>query len=280
MLASAMPEPRVLSIAGLDPTAGAGLTADVRVIGAHGFQPAGIATCLTVQNHRGLTALQPVDGDLIERSLAAILEQGAPAAVKIGLLGAVETAERVAALLPRLAGVPVVLDPVLSVSAGGMAAGEDLLGVYRERLLPRVTVATPNELELRRLAPDGVEALLTALGPAARLLITGGHGRGEQLVDRLRGTELSRDFSTPRQSKGAVHGTGCALSTALACGLAGGADLPSAVAAAQSYLQAALAATGSANDGAPVPLAIIPASPTAAPRGVRAPRAASPSESG
>jgi hydroxymethylpyrimidine/phosphomethylpyrimidine kinase len=255
-----MLSPHVLVIAGLDPSGGAGLLADVRTLAEHGVGALGVATALTEQGHAGVAAVNPVAADLVGRQVAALLAGEPVDAVTIGMLGSGATAAAVDAALAAAAhaGVapPVVLDPVLRASSGMALCGADeaegcaaLLA-----LLPQAALVTPNALEAAALVgrpPPATVAEAVALaqaltGRGARaVLLKGGHlpaaaTPGECVDVLVDGAGPPQLLSGPRLAAGA-HGTGCALATAIAAYLARGAALEGAVRAARAFLAERLA---------------------------------------
>jgi len=215
--------PRILTIAGSDPSGGAGLQADLRVFAAHGLVGTGVVTALTVQTAiRGVTRVEPVDPGLLREQILAALADGPIAAAKTGMLGTARNATVVADLWSGpAAGIPLVVDPVVRSSSGADLIGEYGLDVVRERLLPLAAVATPNAVEAEALGPT------FHLCPTLR---TGGHDDGDQVVDRLVGPDGSvLHIEHTRVVSEHDHGTGCLVSAAIASALAVGADLDSAV---------------------------------------------------
>jgi len=248
--------PRVLAIGGIDPTGGAGLTADVRMISARGGEVMAVPACLTVQGPAGLEALEAVQPTLLREMCEAALKERRPTAIKTGLLGTSDVVERVADLLqaPCEAGVPLVVDPVLSVTAGGFSAADALVEAYLRRLLPLAAVVTPNLPEASRLAPDGPESLLSA--GCGAVLVKGGHADGDAVEDRLWTVEGETVIRHPRLDVGEVRGTGCALAAALACGLGAGMTVEQASREAVSALARYLERTPRSASGAAAILTI------------------------
>ncbi len=252
-----MPEPllRVLTCGGLDPTAGAGVTADARMIQLRMAVPLTVATCITVQNRNRFESVHPVDIALVRRCLHAVVEDGPVHAVKLGLMPDARTLQAtVEALATSLAEVPLVVDPVLLSTASGMRADPELAAAYRE-MLPMVTVLTPNQAELGRLAPQGVQQLLGA--GCGGVLVTNGDGREEEVTDRLYRLDDMSEFVHPRLPVGRVHGTGCALATTVAVHLARGEGLEEASATAVRIVARCLEATTPGTNGELVPLNLI-----------------------
>jgi hydroxymethylpyrimidine/phosphomethylpyrimidine kinase len=252
----AVTPPMVLTIAGFDPSSGAGITADIKTIAAHECCGLSCITALTVQSTQGVRRVVGVDPKLIAETLQELVSDFALDAVHIGMLGNAQTVGVVADFLsqtfPGRATLPhVVLDPILKSSSGADlldAAGTRML---IERLLPLAELVTPNLDEAAVLTGMTVSNLdqmreaaarLHSLG-AANVVVTGGHL--EKAIDLLsfstaRGTE-TEVFKADRQRSNSTHGTGCAFSTALACHLAHGRGLPEAVLLTKVYVSAAIA---------------------------------------
>lgn len=240
-----------LTIAGSDSGGGAGIQADLKAFSARGVYGASVITALTAQNTRAVTAVEITPVEMIRAQMAAVFDDIAVHAVKIGMLG---TPEVIAAVTDGLAGFdgPVVLDPVMLAKSGDALLAAEAEAALADRLLPRATVLTPNLPEAARLLgrdeSDDPAAMLEAgqalraMGPAA-VLMKGGHGRGETCVDLLiDGDETPLRLEAARIATRNTHGTGCTLSAAIAAELAKGADLRRAVTTAHGYLQGAIAA--------------------------------------
>ena len=237
----------VLSIAGYDPSSGAGVTADIKTIAAHGCYGVSCITALTVQSTAGVARVQPVAGQLIEETLEQLVDDLDIAAVKIGMLGSADAARAVSAFLKRRSLRNVVLDPIIKSSSGMDLISGSGLKILKEQILKQADVITPNIEEAGTLAGIPVATPAQMRAAAGRLhqlgvrsvIITGGHlNRPWDL--------LSRDNRQPVILKGkkvrsrSTHGTGCAFSTALACQLALGRDLLTAAEVAKRFVEAAL----------------------------------------
>jgi len=238
--------PNVLSIAGSDPSGGAGIQADLKTFAALRVHGCAVLTALTAQSTRGVREVMVVPAPFVTRQLETLLDDVEIAAVKIGMLGDAGVVRAVASVLRRHALPNVVLDPVLRATAGGTLLDERGLGVLRDELLPLVDVVTPNATEAGALlgaAPprteyDAVHAAdrIRALG-ARGALVTGGHLLDETVcVDILATREGVHAFRTPRVPGRGTHGTGCVLSSAIAALLARGRTLPAACAEAQALV--------------------------------------------
>lgn len=229
---------RVLVVAGLDPTAGAGLAADLEALHAVGARGWPVAAALTAQGPAGVRGWSPVPEDLLLAQIDALLEGGEerPRAVKTGMLG---TAALAAALCHRLAAadlakVPLVLDPVLLSSSGTplLDAGDQPPGLALEPLLARARLATPNLPELAALTGLDVSSDAAAVKAARQLpsravLVKGGHREGEPVDLLVEARKVTRVEGTRRP--GTARGTGCRLASAIAGLLAQGASLEEAV---------------------------------------------------
>jgi hydroxymethylpyrimidine/phosphomethylpyrimidine kinase len=248
--------PVVLTIAGFDPSSGAGVTADIKTIAAHGCYAVACITAMTVQSTAGVRRVEAVDPALVTETLEELASDVPISAVHIGMLGTAKVVKAVVEFLGKRAGkakLPnVVLDPILKSSSGA-----DLLDVpgtrlLIEKLIPIADVITPNVDEAARLTGLKVTDLdemraaaakLHAMGSAA-VVITGGHL--EKATDLLsfstkRGVE-EEVFMAERQRSNSTHGTGCAFATAMSCHLALDRGVAEAALLAKTYVTAAIAA--------------------------------------
>jgi hydroxymethylpyrimidine/phosphomethylpyrimidine kinase len=237
----------VLTIAGFDPSNGAGITADLQVFAAHGLFGTSCITALTVQSTQGVAAVEPVS-HLIGTTLEHLHADLPAAGIKIGMLGSLEAVRAVAAFLRdfRGAGVPVVLDPVIRSSSGASLLGDDGLAALKAELLPLVDLITPNLEELRELAgcPGGsAEEALRELGgrfPHLHIVATDGDSAGGPVDKLLTSAGDLHHFEGERIETTSTHGTGCAFSSALLARLVLGDDPVSAVAAAKAFVRESL----------------------------------------
>lgn len=236
----------VLSIAGFDPSSGAGVTADVQTILAHGCYPITCITALTVQTTQGVKRVEPVAGALVRDTLRELAKDFSIAAVKIGMLGSGEVAKAVADFLSGAGLEHVVLDPILKSSSGADLIDKAGQRVVRERLLPVAEVITPNLDEAAVLigAPvkdakeiHGAPRKLHAMGARA-VVITGGHR--DEAIDLLSLQGRVEEFWAEKIESKSTHGTGCAFSTAIACELARGQSVREAVVAAKRFVRQAI----------------------------------------
>ncbi len=228
---------RVLIIAGSDSGGGAGIQADIRTVSALGGHAMTAITAITAQNTTGVSAVHPVPADMVVAQMDAVLSDIGVDAVKIGMIGSALTAHAVADRLEGLTDVPIVFDPVMVATSGSSLADDATIAAF-ERLMAVATLTTPNLPELA--AMGGEEAVLCR---TTALLIKGGHGEGDVLIDRL----VERDgaghvWQDTRIDTVHTHGTGCTLASAIATGLGQGVTLPDAIGRARRYVRAALSA--------------------------------------
>ena len=244
------PPPVVLSIAGFDPSSGAGVTADIKTIAAHGCYGVACITALTVQSTAGVRRVQPVEPALVTETLEELAADLEIAAVHIGMLGSEKVVRAVADFLMDRDQENIVLDPILKSSSGASLLDSTGVRLMSEKPLPLATVVTPNGDEassLTAMPVTNVEQMRAAAAKlhtmgAAAVVITGGHL--EKAIDLLsfttnRGIE-QEIFKSDRQRSTSTHGTGCAFATAVTCHLAQGRGLPEAVLLAKAYVSAAI----------------------------------------
>ncbi len=242
-----------LSIAGSDPTGGAGLQLDLQVFRLHGVHGAGVPTALTIQDTRRVHSVLPTFPSVMLDQLRVLLAEIRPAAVKLGMLATDDVARSVMLALTSLGAPPpaLVIDPVLAASDGTELL-ENRARSTLEALIRGATLVTPNLAEAARLTGEPVdeaagvrraaEMLVEEFG-AQGALIKGGHRDGpadDFLVYRENGERLTRAFSGARIDAPQTHGTGCALSAAITAHLARGAPLVIAVEKAREFVRAAL----------------------------------------
>ncbi|MGB3050450.1 MAG: bifunctional hydroxymethylpyrimidine kinase/phosphomethylpyrimidine kinase [Polyangiales bacterium] len=250
--------PIVLTVAGSDPSGGAGLQADLKTIQQHGAYGAAVPTLITVQDSLEVGRVELLPADLVRGQLSAVLSDLQPAAAKAGALGSPEVARLLGAIMEETR-FGWVVDPVWLPSRGAPLSEGDMIAVYKDAILPYAALVTPNANEAALLAEIPVRTLddartaaerIAALGASA-VLIKGGHFEGAD-----RGTDLllcDGELSVLRAVAivpGRFHGTGCALSAAIASRLAFGADLPAAVHGAKAWLAGALAHAFAVGKGA------------------------------
>ncbi|MGH9545960.1 MAG: bifunctional hydroxymethylpyrimidine kinase/phosphomethylpyrimidine kinase [Terriglobales bacterium] len=243
--------PVVLTIAGFDPSSGAGVTADVKTIAAHGCYGVACITALTVQSTAGVRRVQAVDPQLVAETLDELNADLEISAVHIGMLGSEKAVRAVSDFLKKAKLSNIVLDPVIKSSSGHDLLDAGGMRLLIQRLLPLATVITPNAEEaaaLTGLAVTNLEQMraaatrLHSMGAAA-VVITGGHleKATELLSFTSRGAAEQEIFKSDRQESISTHGTGCAFATAMSCHLARGRGLPEAVLLSKAYVTAAIA---------------------------------------
>jgi hydroxymethylpyrimidine/phosphomethylpyrimidine kinase len=237
--------PCVLVFSGLDPSGGAGIQADIEAIAAQGAHALPIVTALTVQDHERVHEVAPVDAGLLVRQATLLLDTMSIRAVKLGIPGSLANAEAIAGiallLRARQPALPVVLDPVLASGHGDPLARGDALAALAP-LLAMATVLTPN-------LPEAA-----ALGPVScpHVLVTGGHGDGDEVVNRWRSRDGVREWRWPRLP-GEFHGSGCTLAATLAARLALGDPMAQALERAQRCCNQALADSYAIASGQRIP---------------------------
>ncbi|SFP69538.1 hydroxymethylpyrimidine/phosphomethylpyrimidine kinase [Geodermatophilus dictyosporus] len=247
--------PVALTVAGSDPSGGAGVQADLKTFSALGVYGTAVLTALTAQNTRGVTGVHPVPAAFVGEQVGTLLADVTVHATKTGMLGTADVVREVAvALADRVAG-PVVCDPVMVATSGDRLVDDDAIAAVRSELLPVVELVTPNVPEAAALLgvppattvdelPAQAEALLE-LGPGA-VLLKGGHLGGAESVDVLATADGVVVTRRPRVDTSATHGTGCTLSSAIAALTARGVGGPGrwepVVEQARDYLHRALQA--------------------------------------
>ncbi|WP_295375570.1 bifunctional hydroxymethylpyrimidine kinase/phosphomethylpyrimidine kinase [uncultured Pseudacidovorax sp.] len=242
---------RVLTIAGSDSGGGAGIQADLKTFAALGCYGMSAITALTAQNTRGVSGIHAVPPAFLKAQLQAVIEDIGVDAVKLGMLHAPEVVEVVAWAIDHYRLPNVVLDPVMVATSGDRLIAAETVARLVAELFPRAVLITPNLDEAALLvghaiadadALEGAAAELLAQG-AQGVLLKGGHLPGEEVVDLLALADGERHrFAAPRIQSRNLHGTGCTLSSAIACGLALGKPLPEAVAQARDYVRGAMQA--------------------------------------
>ncbi len=237
--------PGVLSIAGSDSGGGAGIQADLKAFARCGVHGMTAITAITAQNTVGVEAIEAVSPEMIIAQVGAVAEDIGVAAVKIGMLGTVETVDAVVEALRFVGEAPVVIDPVMVAESGAVLLDEEARSALVERLLPLATVVTPNIPEAQALSggseQDSQEDLareVRALGPHS-VVVTGGHS--ERVVDLFFDGRESAEITGERHADGAAHGSGCTHSSALAAHLALGDSPLEAARKARAIASAAVA---------------------------------------
>lgn len=248
--------PAVLSIAGSDSSGGAGIQADIKTIAAHHLFAETAITALTAQNTCGVRAVQEATPEFIAQQIDAVFEDIPPAAVKIGMVSSADIIEIIAERVTHWNAANIVVDPVMVATSGARLISEDAVSALTSRLFPLATVITPNIMEAEALAGHTVESAHEQATIAQELaerygcavLVKGGHNVNDA-NDALAEPGVSEHdkprvtwFRHTRVETENTHGTGCTLSSAIACSLAQGHPLPDAVNRAKKYLTGALEA--------------------------------------
>ncbi|MCQ4631508.1 bifunctional hydroxymethylpyrimidine kinase/phosphomethylpyrimidine kinase [Shinella sp. CPCC 100929] len=239
----------ILSIAGSDPSGGAGIQADLKTFAARGTYGMAVLTALTAQNTQGVSGVHLVPPAFVAAQIAEVFSDVRVDAVKIGMIASAEISEAVANSLSSRRGLPIVLDPVMVAKGGAPLLAREAVEALTRRLLPRATVLTPNLPEAAALLGEA-EAIdragmedqarrLLALGPKA-VLLKGGHLPGTESPDVLATPDRLHWFEGVRVLTRNTHGTGCSLSSAIAAELGKGRTLADAAAAAKSFIAGAV----------------------------------------
>jgi hydroxymethylpyrimidine kinase/phosphomethylpyrimidine kinase len=240
--------PVVMTIAGFDPSGGAGILADIKAIAAMGGYGVAAITSLTFQNTLGVFGAAHQTGETVRRQVEPLLTDFTIAAVKTGMLPDADVIDEVAALVAAHHLAPLVVDPVVRSTSGFDLIDDRALAALVERLFPLAAVVTPNAAEAERLtgirivdldAMRQAAAAIRALGARA-VLIKGGDMVAETATDLLLDGGGVRSFATERLHSSSTHGTGCTLAAALATLLAGGLSLADAVEQAKRYIVEAI----------------------------------------
>jgi hydroxymethylpyrimidine/phosphomethylpyrimidine kinase len=237
--------PIVLTVAGSDSSAGAGIGVDLRVFQALETYGTFVITAVTAQNTVGVRCAHSVPGETVTAQLESIFEDLPVAAIKTGMLGTRDVVSAVADFLDTLPEVPpLIVDPVWISESGTTLLPDDAWEVLIERILPRTELVTPNRQEAARLLGqnDITEGEIASAAKrilqlgARNVLIKGGHFEGGQAKDFVADRTQSYTLSSPRRDLGRVHGTGCALSAAIAAERAKGQPLDTAIKTARDHL--------------------------------------------
>jgi len=241
-------QPTLLSIAGSDPSGGAGIQADLKTMTAIGVYGAAAVTCLTVQNSLGVQKIHPLPSDFVKDQIAAVLDDHEVSCIKIGMTGNAEIVEAISSVLHSFKG-EVIYDPVLASTTGSSLLQRDSLVNLREKLLQTISYLTPNVSELQILSDIPIRSLDDAIQGATNLLnnsplmkavvIKGGHlnESNKEIVDYL----VQKDGTVYtsqriRHKNPHLHGTGCTYSTALASYLCQGNPLIQSFTLAGAYM--------------------------------------------
>ncbi len=253
----------VLSIAGSDSSGGAGIQADIKTITAYHLFAQTAITSLTAQNTTGVFGVFDADPAFVAQQIDVVFQDIRPDAVKVGMVSSAGIVHAIADALVRNGARNIVVDPVMVATSGSSLASSEALDALRKELIPLADVITPNipeaevlagfaiqdeadqERAARFLAGVAVPGVSAVAAPAVRakaVMVKGGHGKSDA-NDVLADADGNVSwFRSPRVDTANTHGTGCTLSSAIACGLAEGMALPDAIQSAKAYLTGALAA--------------------------------------
>jgi hydroxymethylpyrimidine/phosphomethylpyrimidine kinase len=231
--------PVVMCFAGLDPTGGAGLQADIEAIASMGCHAAPVITAVTVQDTIDVQHHIPVAATSVIEQARAVLEDIPVAAFKLGVLGSLEAAEAIHSILVHYPGIPIILDPILSSGGGSPLADDELLDMMVSHLFPLTTVLTPNTLEARLLAPeaDTLDAMAQELMSygCEFVLLTGTHEATPEVINTLYTNRRAVQSFSWQRLPASYHGSGCTLAAAISGLLAQGREPYSAIYEAQKY---------------------------------------------
>jgi hydroxymethylpyrimidine/phosphomethylpyrimidine kinase len=241
-----MAVPVALTIAGSDPSGGAGIQADLKTFHQFGVYGEAVITLLTVQNTCRVDAVEVMAAQLVLDQLKAVLEDIPPGAAKIGALGSAEVACAVARAAAEFR-FPLIVDPILMSTQGPPLAEASAFAIVRRELLPRATLVTPNIPEAEALADIKITGREEMKSAAERIhaqganavLIKGGHSEGSATDVFFDGAEW-HEFPAPRLDASHTHGTGCTYSAAITAGLASGLGLVEAIGRAKQFIHEAI----------------------------------------
>jgi len=246
--------PVVLTIAGSDSSAGAGVQADLKTFSALGVYGLTAITCVVAETPGVVSKIEPVSAEMVREQIAVLLRSFPVAAIKTGLLFSREIVEEVARTLrahaaKTKASLPLVIDPVMVATSGDSLLRDDAIESYERDLFPLAALLTPNLGEAARLTGESIGDLAAMRKVGATLakkyqvpvLLKGGHLAGDQAIDLLFAGHGIIEFSAPFSRGIATHGTGCTYSAAIAAGLAKDLSLEESVRRAKKFVTAAIA---------------------------------------
>src|SRR6185437_9902418 len=237
-----------LTIAGSDSGGGAGIQADLKTFAAFGVYGTSAITAVTAQNTRGVTAWEPVSTELVIAQIEAVGTDFAPRAVKTGMLATTAIVEAVGATIAEMELPNLVVDPVMLAKGGDRLLREDAVMAIVAELLPRAEVVTPNIPEAEILTGASIRSVgdmhdaarrIRKLGPRV-VVIKGGHGEGNDVVDVVCTPEREFELRGPRLDTPHTHGTGCTFASAIAAGLALDRSVDDAIRDARTYVEGAI----------------------------------------
>ncbi len=245
--------PIALSIAGSDPSGGAGIQADLKTFSAHGVYGCAVITALTAQNTLGVSGVWPVPVESVQQQVESVLSDVPVNTIKLGMLYSAEIIEVVARVLARFPNIPIICDPVMVATSGDALLDRNAVDVITKKIFPLATLVTPNLDEAAALLNENIAETsdqmktqcerLLSMGCQA-VLLKGGHLREDESTDvmihKTEGKFTQHVFSLPRIDTKNTHGTGCTLSSAICANLAKGVSLLDAVSGAKRYVTDAI----------------------------------------
>ena len=238
-----------LTIAGSDSSGGAGIQADIKTMTAHGVYAMSVITALTAQNTTGVYGIAEVEPDFVARQLDCVFQDIMPDSVKIGMVSNPKIIEVIASKLENYNAKNIVLDPVMVATSGSKLSSDSAVGALVEKLFPLVAVITPNipeaeflcEMKIKTTSDMERAAEMLSKKTKGAVIIKGGH-LTESADDLLYYNGEFEWLRSPRVDNPNNHGTGCTLSSAIACGLAKGLSVSEAFSQAKEYITGALTA--------------------------------------
>ena len=240
----------VLTIAGSDSSGGAGIQADIKTIAAHHLFAQSVITALTAQNTTGVYGVFDIPGEFVEQQIDVVFDDIRPDAVKIGMVSSAAIVKAIVNALVRNKAENIVVDPVMVATSGSELSSSEAVVALRELLIPLATVITPNMPEAEVLFGAEIQdaesqeraACAIAGQTGVSVLVKGGHGENDANDVLAKPDGSVTWFEGKRVETSNTHGTGCTLSSAIACGLASGLSLEDSIASAKHYITGALAA--------------------------------------
>jgi len=240
---------KVLTIAGSDCSGGAGIQADIKTISAHGMYAMSVITAVTAQNTTGVSGICGISPDFVSMQLESVFSDIFPDSIKTGMLYEAGTIEVIAEKIKKYNASGLVIDPVMISTSGRKLISEKALKVLTEKLFPLAEIITPNIPEAEVLSGIKINtvsdmekaARIISGNSSAAVLVKGGH-RTSDATDVLLADEQIFTFTEKRIDNPNTHGTGCTLSSAIACGLAGGLSVCESIKNAKDYLTGAIGA--------------------------------------
>ena len=239
---------KVLSIAGSDPSGGAGIQADIKTITAHKHYAMAVIVSLTAQNTTAVSGVLNCSPEFVEAQIDSVLSDITPDAIKLGMLSNADIVRSVAKMLKKYNCKNIILDPVMVATTGGRLMDESALEVYTKELFNLASVVTPNlpeasvlsGMEIKNIDDMKTAAIKISNYGCKSVLIKGGHWREDVAVDLLYENGEFSQFCAPKVDTNNTHGTGCTLSSAIACNIANGLSINQSVKNAKEYVTNAL----------------------------------------